>query len=169
MSTHAPGAIRSTIPGTAQEGRGASPAAPDPRVPLLVYFSSVSNNTHRFVEKLDARAVRLPVHTGEEPPEIDEPFVLVAPTYGRPNGSGAVPPQVVKFLNRETNRRHLLGVIGAGNTNFGTAFCLAADKIAAKCDVPVLYKFELMGTPEDVRKVNQGLEQFWRQCTQPRA
>jgi protein involved in ribonucleotide reduction len=75
----------------------------------------------------------------------------------------------VKFLNREANRRLLRGVIGAGNTNFGSTFGLAADRIAAKCDVPVLYKFELMGTPEDVRKVNQGLEQFWRQFPQLRA
>ncbi len=156
-------------PGTVLQGHGGAPAASEPRVPLVVYFSSVSNNTHRFVEKLDARAVRLPLLTGEEPPEMTEPFVLVAPTYGRPNGSGAVPPQVVKFLNREANRRLLRGVIGAGNTNFGSTFCLAADRIAAKCDVPVLYKFELMGTPEDVRKVNQGLDQFWRQFPQPRA
>lgn len=156
-------------PGTVLQGHGDASAASEPRVPLVVYFSSVSNNTHRFVEKLDARAVRLPLLTGEEPPEMTEPFVLAAPTYGRPNGSGAVPPQVVKFLNREANRRLLRGVIGAGNTNFGSAFCLAADRIAAKCDVPVLYKFELMGTPEDVRKVNQGLEQFWRQFPQLRA
>lgn len=156
-------------PGTVLQGHGDVSAASEARVPLVVYFSSVSNNTHRFVEKLDARPVRLPLLTGEEPPEMTEPFVLVAPTYGRPNGSGAVPPQVVKFLNREANRRLLRGVIGAGNTNFGSAFCLAADRIAAKCDVPVLYKFELMGTPEDVRKVNQGLEQFWRQFPQPRA
>jgi protein involved in ribonucleotide reduction len=156
-------------PGTVLQNHAGAPAASEPRVPLVVYFSSVSNNTHRFVEKLDARAVRLPLLTGEEPPEMTEPFVLVAPTYGRPNGSGAVPPQVVKFLNREANRRLLRGVIGAGNTNFGSAFCLAADRIAAKCDVPVLYKFELMGTPEDVRKVNQGLDQFWRQFPQPRA
>lgn len=165
MSTHHPG----TRPGTAQQEHGDAAAAPDDHAPLVVYFSSVSNNTHRFVEKLDARVLRLPLLTGEEPPEITEPFVLAAPTYGRPNGSGAVPPQVVKFLNKETNRRFLRGVIGAGNTNFGSAFCLAADKIAAKCGVPVLYKFELMGTPEDVHQVNQGLEQFWRQFPQLRA
>ncbi|MGQ1839846.1 class Ib ribonucleoside-diphosphate reductase assembly flavoprotein NrdI [Kocuria turfanensis] len=164
MSTNLPG-----TPGTALQDPGAARAASGPCAPLVVYFSSVSNNTHRFVEKLAARAVRLPLLTGEEPPEMTEPFVLVAPTYGRPSGSGAVPPQVVKFLNREANRRLLRGVIGAGNTNFGPAFCLAADKIAAKCDVPVLYKFELMGTSEDVRKVNEGLEQFWRQFPQPRA
>ena len=39
-------------------------------------------------------------------------------------------------------------------------YCLAADIIAAKCKVPVLYRFELMGTSEDVATVNQGLEEF---------
>ncbi|MFI7481432.1 class Ib ribonucleoside-diphosphate reductase assembly flavoprotein NrdI [Kocuria sp. M1R5S2] len=163
MITHDPGTRTGHIP------RGHGDAAAAPRDPMVVYFSSVSNNTHRFVEKLGVRALRLPLHTGEEPPTMTEPFVLVAPTYGRPDGAGAVPPQVVRFLNRETNRALLRGVIGAGNTNFGSSFCLAADKIAAKCDVPVLYKFELMGTPEDVRKVTQGLEQFWRQFRQPPA
>ena len=55
------------------------------------------------------------------------------------------------------------GVIGAGNTNFGRAYGLAADVIAAKCQVPVLYRFELFGTPEDVQNVNKGLDQFWQQ------
>lgn len=162
MSTHLPG----TLPGPARQD---SAAAPDPQAPLVVYFSSVSDNTHRFVEKLGVRTLRLPVHAGAESPRMTEPFVLVVPTYGRPDGAGSVPPQVVKFLNTEANRQLLRGVVGAGNTNFGTSFCLAADKIAVKCDVPVLYKFELMGTPEDVRKVTQGLEEFWRQFPQPRA
>ena len=33
--------------------------------------------------------------------------------------------------------------------------------IAAKCRVPYLYRFELMGTPEDVDRVREGLAQFW--------
>ena len=28
----------------------------------LVYFSSVSENTHRFVQKLDIPAIRIPIH-----------------------------------------------------------------------------------------------------------
>ncbi|MBN9328102.1 MAG: class Ib ribonucleoside-diphosphate reductase assembly flavoprotein NrdI, partial [Cellulomonas sp.] len=38
------------------------------------------------------------------------------------------------------------GVIAAGNTNFGSAYCKAGKVVAAKCDVPYLYGFELMGT-----------------------
>ncbi|WP_223884046.1 class Ib ribonucleoside-diphosphate reductase assembly flavoprotein NrdI [Pseudarthrobacter sp. BIM B-2242] len=128
----------------------------------LIYFSSTSNNTHRFVEKLGLDCVRLPVHTRDETHLATEPFVLVVPTYGGGNDGGAVPKQVVKFLNVEANRNLIRGVIAAGNTNFGDAFCLAGDIIAAKCRTQLLYRVELMGTPEDVERVRTGLEIFWK-------
>ncbi|MCX6499353.1 MAG: class Ib ribonucleoside-diphosphate reductase assembly flavoprotein NrdI, partial [Arthrobacter sp.] len=34
------------------------------------------------------------------------------------------------------------------------------------CQVPHLYRFELMGTPEDVSRVQQGLEEFWTRLSQ---
>ena len=127
---------------------------------LLVYYSSSSKYTHRFVGKLDHPARRLPLLTKDETLLVDEPFVLVTPTYGAGPNRGAVPKQVVKFLNIESNRRHLVGVIGAGNTNFGAEYCRAAHKIAVKCQVPVLYRVELLGTPEDVAAVNLGLDKL---------
>lgn len=127
----------------------------------LIYYSSASDNTHRFVSKLPLRSARIPLLTKDDTLHARGPFVLVLPTYGGVNGNGAVPKQVIKFLNVEDNRRLLRGVIGAGNTNFGDTFCLAADIVAAKCGVPVLYRFELMGTSEDVDRVTQGLEEFW--------
>jgi protein involved in ribonucleotide reduction len=54
-------------------------------------------------------------------------------------------------------------VIAAGNTNFGVDYCLAGKVIATKCQVPVLYRFELLGTPDDVTAVQNGMEQFWKQ------
>lgn len=136
-------------------------AATSAEEPVVVYFSSVSGNTQKFVEKLDVAHLRIPVRTAEETIVMDRPFVLCAPTYGRPRSGSAVPPQVMKFLREPRNREFLIGVIGAGNTNFGDLFCIAADRIAAKCGVPVLYKFELMGTAEDVVRVNEGLRAFW--------
>ncbi|MCU1634096.1 MAG: ribonucleoside-diphosphate reductase [Micrococcaceae bacterium] len=127
----------------------------------LIYFSSVSDNTHRFVEKLGVRAARMPLLTKEPTLRAAQPYVLVLPTYGGITGQGAVPRQVVKFLNNQQNRSLLRGVIGAGNTNFGETYCLAADIVAAKCNVPVLYRFEVMGTSEDVDRVTRGLEEFW--------
>ncbi len=129
----------------------------------IVYFSSVSENTRRFVDRLQIDARRIPVRSGEDPLQVDEPYVLFTPTYGSGNGKGAVPKQVIRFLNDERNRSHIRGVIASGNTNFGSAYCLAGKIIASKCEVPYLYNFELLGTTEDVHRVREGLGQFWQQ------
>ncbi|GAA3686308.1 class Ib ribonucleoside-diphosphate reductase assembly flavoprotein NrdI [Arthrobacter ginkgonis] len=134
----------------------------------LVYFSSASGYTKRFMEKLGLPCARIPLYATEPRLVATRPFVLVLPTYGGEEGRHSVPPQVVRFLNDERNRSLLRGVIGAGNTNFGKAYCLAAMKIAAKCDVPLLYRFELMGTSEDVDRVREGLEEFWTPKSQNR-
>lgn len=129
----------------------------------LIYFSSASGNTHRFIEKLGRDARRLPLLTKDDTVLADEPFVLMLPTYGGGTVKGAVPKQVIKFLNVPENRALLRGVIVGGNTNFGPAYGLAGDVVAAKCGVPVLYRFEIFGTPDDVENVNQGLDKFWQQ------
>jgi len=145
----------------------ASSAVVETAAPLLVYFSSTSGNTARFIEKLGLPAVRIPLHSTERPLIVDEPFVLVTPTYGGGQGrgeeKGAVPRQVIRFLNEEANRRLIRGVISAGNTNFGEHFCIAGDIISRKCHVPHLYRLELFGTPEDVDRVSDGLERWWKQ------
>lgn len=144
--------------------RAAEQSAPG-GAPLLVYFSSVSGNTARFVGKLGMRAKRIPLHAGDPALRVDEPFVLVTPTYGGGQGKGeergAVPIQVIRFLNDEHNRSLIRGVISAGNTNFGEAYCLAGEIVSRKCHVPHLYKVELFGTAEDVERVIEGLEQWW--------
>ncbi|WP_345752303.1 class Ib ribonucleoside-diphosphate reductase assembly flavoprotein NrdI [Microbacterium rhizophilus] len=131
--------------------------------PLLVYFSSVSGNTARFIEKLGMRAERIPLHRSDDELVITEPYVLVTPTYGGGDGRGAVPKQVIRFLNDERNRGAIRGVISAGNTNFGEGFCIAGDIISRKCHVPHLYRLELFGTPDDVERVSDGLERWWKQ------
>ncbi len=133
--------------------------------PLVVYFSSVSENTHRFVEKTGLRALRVPLRHPEAF-VVDEPYVLVLPTYGggKATGerSGYVPKQVITFLNHPGNRALIRGVVGAGNTNFGEEFCLAGDIVSRKCRVPYLYRFELMGTAHDVERVRDGVAEFGR-------
>ncbi|BBZ53114.1 MULTISPECIES: class Ib ribonucleoside-diphosphate reductase assembly flavoprotein NrdI [Mycobacteriaceae] len=141
----------------------------------LVYFSSVSENTHRFVQKLGIPAIRIPIHGRIEDGVIDEPYVLVLPTYGGGratpdiNDGGYVPKQVIAFLNNEHNRSLIRGVIAAGNNNFGAEFAYAGNVVSRKCGVPYLYRLELMGTPDDVIAVREGLEDFWKElsCHQP--
>lgn len=135
----------------------------------LIYFSSVSGNTARFIEKLGRPAARIPLHASDAPLVADEPYVLVVPTYGGGDGKGAVPKQVIRFLNDERNRALIRGVIAAGNTNFGTAYGLAGDIIAGKTGAPHLYRFEVFGTPDDVRAVDEGLDAFWSTQQHPEA
>ncbi|TGD08361.1 class Ib ribonucleoside-diphosphate reductase assembly flavoprotein NrdI [Brevibacterium sp. S111] len=137
--------------------------------PDLVYFSSVSENTRRFVDKLDRPAVRIPLRPRLEGMiRVACPFVLVVPTYGGGEQAGAVPKQVIAFLNDPANRALLRGVITAGNTNFGEHYCLAGPIIARKCRVPELYRFELLGTQRDIDTVNTGLSRFWDQVNNER-
>lgn len=93
---------------------------------------------------------------------MDREYVLLVPTYGGGNLKGAVPKQVIKFLNDPHNRSLCRGVIASGNTNFGEAYCVAGDIIAAKLKVPFLYRYELLGTPTDVARVKEGLDTFWQ-------
>lgn len=130
----------------------------------LIYFSTRSENTHRFVQKLGLPAARIPLRA-DEALRATAPFVLVVPTYSGEDGQGAVkgavPKQVIRFLNDAENRANLRGVIAAGNSNFGATFGIAGDVISAKCGVPYLYRFELLGTADDVANVKDGLERFW--------
>lgn len=132
----------------------------------IVYFSSVSGYTHRFVQRLGLPASRIPLRPKDGFLRVDEEYVLILPTYGGGNVKGAVPKQVIKFLNDEHNRSLIRGVISSGNTNFGTAFCMAGDIISQKCKVPYLYRYELLGTPDDVERVREGLEEFWQKRSQ---
>lgn len=129
---------------------------------LVVYYSSATENTRRFVDKLGLPSARIPLRKSEEPLIVDEPYVLVCPTYGggasiSHQNSRPVPPQVIRFLNDEHNRSLIRAVIAGGNSNFGADFGKAGDVIAAKCKVPYVYRFELMGTDEDVRLCREGL------------
>lgn len=127
---------------------------------MIAYFSSVSENTKRFVEKLEIPVERIPLHWDSASPLImQEPFVLVVPSYGAGRGTSTVPKQVVKFLNIEQNRELMVGIIGTGNTNFGSHYCRAADIISQRTGKPVLQRVEILGTEEDVKKAK---ENIWR-------
>lgn len=132
-------------------------------MPRVVYFSSTSGNTHHFVERLNVDTVRIPISPKDPMPQIAGPYVLVCPTYAGDDGSGAVPKQVIHFLNNPENRKKMIGVIAGGNTNFGQYYGHAGTVISNKCNVPLLYRFELRGTPGDVLRVQEGLKKLWIQ------
>ena len=129
----------------------------------VVYFSNISENTKRFVEKLDVNAIRIPIHDEFGQLEVNRSFVLITPTYGNGDNESGIPKQVMRFLNIKQNRELVRGVIASGDTNFGYKYCYAGKLVATKCRVPLLYKFELIGTPHDVQMVNERMEQLWKQ------
>ncbi|MGR3402787.1 class Ib ribonucleoside-diphosphate reductase assembly flavoprotein NrdI, partial [Paracoccus sp. (in: a-proteobacteria)] len=103
-------------------------------------------------------AERIPIRPDSDMPAPARPYVLICPTFADGEGRGAVPRQVIRFLNDPGRRAGLRGVIGAGNRNFGATFALAARVISEKCQVPVLYRFELAGTETDLIRVRAGLD-----------
>lgn len=129
----------------------------------LIYFSTQSGNTHKFVQSLGLSNKRIPISPKDEMIQADQPFILVTPTYADNEGKGAVPKQVIKFLNNTTNRDLMVGVIAGGNTNFGKYYGYAGNVISKKCNVPLLYKFELTGTSREIQDVQEGIAKLWQQ------
>lgn len=134
----------------------------------LIFYSSASENTLRFVRRLGLPARRIPIAPADPMPEPDGPFVLICPTYADGEGRGAVAKQVIRYLNDPDRRALLRGVIASGNRNFGATYALAGQVIANKCNVPVLHRFELAGMETDLARVRAGLEKFWgTECSTP--
>lgn len=123
---------------------------------LVVYFTSISNNTEKFAVKLGYPTKKISVKKSDTL-TVTEAYILVTPTYASRSDPG-VPKQVIHFLNNPVNRNNLKGVVGGGNRNFGSSFAIAADVIAEKCGVPVLHKFEIAGDVEDVSAVHKSIE-----------
>lgn len=98
---------------------------------------------------------------------MSESYVLITPSYGAGRDQNTVPKQVIRFLNNEQNRSLLLGVIGSGSTHYREKYCRAAKVVAAKCEVPLLYTYELMGLPEDVDDVRRILENLSNESEAP--
>ena len=127
-------------------------AADGKTIGALVYFSLPDEGINVY---------RIPLRAADPALKVREPYVIMVPTYGGGVVKKAVPIQVKRFLNDPANREWIRGVIASGNTNFGEAYCAAGDIISAKCHVPYLYRYELMGTPEDTAAVRKGLVRFF--------
>jgi len=124
-------------------------------VPVF-YYSSASGLTRRFAEHLserDGRSVFNLADADVRRTEVDGPWVLLTPSYKAGNDEQAtLPAAVTVFLRSPVNRRHMIGIIGSGNRNFGVFYQAAARELAAASGRPILFEFELSGTPEDVER-----------------
>lgn len=57
------------------------------------------------------------------------------------------------------------GVVAGGNRNFGASFAGAGKVLQRRFGIPVLYRFELAGTEEDVRICRRDIPE-WLSYTQ---
>ena len=135
-------------------------------MPRLVYFSSASGNTARFIARLGCfvpgmSLERIPISPSEPMPGPGGDYILICPTFADGEGRGAVPKQVIRFLNDPDQRAGIRGVIAGGNRNFGATYALSGKVITQKCNVPLLYSFELAGTDDDIARMRNGLVRFW--------
>jgi protein involved in ribonucleotide reduction len=132
---------------------------PERQVPLY-YYSSKSGMVDLFCQEVCAGTGRQAFHLGERANRQcvpDGPWVLVTPSYKTGNAANdTIPEAVRRFLAHPETRRHLAGVMSSGNRNFGEYYQASGRTIAKASGRPILFEFELQGTPwdwQDARRI----------------
>lgn len=111
---------------------------------MKIVYITLTGQTRKFVNKLDMEAIELsPIDPFIE---INEPFIIVAPTYEK-----EATEILWEFLDTGENKRYFQGVAGGGNRNFNELFVFTAKDLARDYDVPLLHAFEFQGSPKDVK------------------
>lgn len=110
-----------------------------------IYYDSKTGNVERFVQKITALS-NWCVKKIQPGMNIDQPGHLITFT----TRFGEAPETTTDFLNRAGG--YIKSVSASGNRNWGRNFALAGNKIAEAYDLPLLLKFELSGTMEDVKE-----------------
>ena len=118
----------------------------------VVYFS-FSGNVRRFIKKTELTNV-MEITQKNCSERIEEPFVLVTGTIG----FGEVPQPVQTFL--DVNDDLLKAVAASGNRNWGQNFAKAGRSISERYQVPLLLKFEVQGTADDINEFKDKVGNF---------
>ncbi|WP_019241465.1 MULTISPECIES: class Ib ribonucleoside-diphosphate reductase assembly flavoprotein NrdI [Bacillus] len=116
---------------------------------MLIVYDSLTGNVKRFIQKVESKAQKI-----TEGLIVKEPFILVTYTVG----FGEVPKSTIDFLSN--NYPFLQGVATSGNRVWGANFGKAGERISNKYLVPLLLKFELSGTKQDIEVFKQGVAQL---------
>lgn len=130
------------------------------RTTPVYYYSSTSGLVRSFAERLGRPVFNL-AEREHRLSEVDGPWVLLTPSYKTGNDrNDTIPEGVRRFLHSATNRRLMVGVMGSGNRNFGHYYQMAAREIARRSNRPILFEFELAGTPWDVEECQRILAEL---------
>ena len=108
---------------------------------IIVY--SLTGNCKRFVDMCEIPEEDV-IYLQDIDYDVNFDYILRTPTFG----FGEVPVAVSKFLKE--NYKHLTGVVGSGNKNWGERFANAAEIISSEYNIPLLMKIELHGNKKDI-------------------
>lgn len=118
---------------------------------MIITYESKTGNVRRFVKALqqefDVEAIEITDDT-----IINQEFIHITYTIG----FGEVPERTLNFIKKNKNK--IRGVAVSGNKVWGDNYGLAGDKLSAKFHTPLLLKFELSGTKQDLQKINREVQ-----------
>ncbi|MEC1408858.1 class Ib ribonucleoside-diphosphate reductase assembly flavoprotein NrdI [Bacillus halotolerans] len=118
---------------------------------MVITYESKTGNVRRFVKALqqefDIESIEITDDT-----IINQEFIHITYTIG----FGEVPERTLSFINNNKNK--IRGVAVSGNKVWGDNYGLAGDKLSAKFHIPLLLKFELSGTKQDLEKIVQEVQ-----------
>ncbi|MCY9084370.1 class Ib ribonucleoside-diphosphate reductase assembly flavoprotein NrdI [Bacillus inaquosorum] len=118
---------------------------------MIITYESKTGNVRRFVKALqqefDIEAIEITDDT-----IINQEFIHITYTIG----FGEVPERTLNFIKENKNK--IRGVAVSGNKVWGDNYGLAGDKLSAKFHIPLLLKFELSGTKQDLQKIIQEVQ-----------
>ena len=115
---------------------------------MKVVYASRTGNVEALIGKL---GITDALHIEDGTEKVSEDYILFTYT----DGYGDVPAEVENFLM--ANGTLIQGVVCSGDTNYGDAYCQAADKISEDYGCEILYKVENSGTPEDIESIKKAI------------
>lgn len=122
-----------------------------------IFYYSLSNNTKRYIKKLqkenyEGELVRLTEDSELE--EQAEPFIMIVPTYlvgATPDTTKEIYTEVEhELLEAYDNYKNCIGIVGTGNKNFDWQYIWTAKHYCKEFNLPLLYDFEMAGMSRDV-------------------
>lgn len=129
---------------------------------IVIAYDSRTGNVERFIKKMkkevedrNSDKFSWKFYKVEEDLILDEDFHFITFT----TNFGEVPLKTKIFVGK--NYEKMQSVSSSGNMNWGTMYGRAANRIKKDYDIPILMKFELSGTRNDVEKIIGGLEDHY--------
>ncbi|WGQ09598.1 class Ib ribonucleoside-diphosphate reductase assembly flavoprotein NrdI [Pedobacter gandavensis] len=116
-----------------------------------IYYDSKTGNVERFVNRLKLQRDWNIQKIDQVSAPLAEGHLITYTT-----GFGEIPASTLRFL--EENSGRIKSITSSGNKNWGPNYALAAKKISALFQLPVLMQFELSGTAADVQQFIDNIE-----------